>query len=183
MNSYSWEEIKKHNLENDCWVVLEGKIYDVSEFLKKHPGGAKILLENAGRDATDIFQYINHSKAAIKLREDFLIGLVNDFPICCPNMAVFTYPDEKGTKSIDLGFDCTLTAFARDYLFPEDDKSVISPLWALYDSSKEDPSSHNALHQGTELISALVGKTFDFYVTIGPLGSAAVRTGIKISFS
>ena len=36
---FSVDEIAKHNTEEDCWVVIHGKVYDVTEFLPDHPGG------------------------------------------------------------------------------------------------------------------------------------------------
>lgn len=36
----SHEEIKKHGSANDCWVILHSKVYDVTDFVKEHPGGA-----------------------------------------------------------------------------------------------------------------------------------------------
>ncbi|KAJ1488970.1 cytochrome b5-like heme/steroid binding domain-containing protein, partial [Baffinella frigidus] len=41
---YGWEEIKKHDKENDAWVVKDGEVFDVSKFLKEHPGGSSIVL-------------------------------------------------------------------------------------------------------------------------------------------
>ena len=35
----SWEEIARHNKPNDCWVVVEGVVLDVTSFLPDHPGG------------------------------------------------------------------------------------------------------------------------------------------------
>jgi cytochrome b involved in lipid metabolism len=37
-NFYQWEEIKKHNKENDCWVVMKGVVYDISKYINEHPG-------------------------------------------------------------------------------------------------------------------------------------------------
>jgi cytochrome b involved in lipid metabolism len=35
---YSWIEIVKHDKADDCWIVIGGLVYDVSEFVDKHPG-------------------------------------------------------------------------------------------------------------------------------------------------
>ena len=47
------EEISKHNTEKDCWVVVGGKVLNVTDFLKDHPGGKKAIMIYAGRDATE----------------------------------------------------------------------------------------------------------------------------------
>lgn len=51
--------VAKHNSPNDCWVVLYGDVWDVSEFLPSHPGGSKIILKLAGRDATEEYDPIH----------------------------------------------------------------------------------------------------------------------------
>jgi hypothetical protein len=33
-------------------LIPQGKVYDVTDFLDMHPGGAEIILANAGKDAT-----------------------------------------------------------------------------------------------------------------------------------
>jgi len=47
-----WEDIKKHNTKTDAWIVIDGSIYDISNWAKKHPGGRKIISNYAGEDAT-----------------------------------------------------------------------------------------------------------------------------------
>ncbi|KAK3902467.1 cytochrome b5-like protein [Staphylotrichum tortipilum] len=44
--------VSKHTSPDSCWVVLHGSVYDVTEFLPQHPGGSRIILQLAGRDAT-----------------------------------------------------------------------------------------------------------------------------------
>lgn len=50
--TYTREEVARHKKYNDCWVVLHGQVYDVTKWLPKHPGGARILMHYAGEDAT-----------------------------------------------------------------------------------------------------------------------------------
>ncbi|EEQ90602.1 L-lactate dehydrogenase (cytochrome), variant 2 [Blastomyces dermatitidis ER-3] len=54
-------EVAKHNSPDSCWVVLYGKVYDVTEFLPHHPGGAQIILQLAGKDATEEYDPIHPS--------------------------------------------------------------------------------------------------------------------------
>ncbi|KAJ5216802.1 hypothetical protein N7468_009810 [Penicillium chermesinum] len=52
-------EVAKHNTRESCWVILYGKVYDVTDFLSSHPGGAKIILKLAGKDATEEYDPIH----------------------------------------------------------------------------------------------------------------------------
>lgn len=53
------EDIAKHNSKDSCWVIVHGRAYDVTEFLPEHPGGSKIILKYAGKDATEEFDPIH----------------------------------------------------------------------------------------------------------------------------
>jgi hypothetical protein len=46
--TYTLEEVKQHNSVEDVWVVIDGKVYDITEFLEDHPGGDGVLMDNAG---------------------------------------------------------------------------------------------------------------------------------------
>ncbi|KAI0732264.1 FMN-dependent dehydrogenase-domain-containing protein [Fomitopsis betulina] len=61
---WSLEEVAKHKHSSSCWVVISDKVYDVTEFLPEHPGGSKIILNYAGRDATKAYEPI-HPKDAL----------------------------------------------------------------------------------------------------------------------
>ncbi|KAF2745471.1 hypothetical protein M011DRAFT_406276 [Sporormia fimetaria CBS 119925] len=52
-------DIAKHNSRDSCWVIVHGRAYDVTEFLPEHPGGSKIILKYAGKDATEEFDPIH----------------------------------------------------------------------------------------------------------------------------
>jgi cytochrome b involved in lipid metabolism len=39
LKSYSFDDLKAHTTYDSCWLLLEGKVYDVTKFLDEHPGG------------------------------------------------------------------------------------------------------------------------------------------------
>ena len=49
-----WEitEVSKHNSPEDAWMVIHGKVYNVTPYLPYHPGGVSTLLKEAGGDGT-----------------------------------------------------------------------------------------------------------------------------------
>lgn len=49
------EELKGHNKAGDLWISIQGKVYDVTNWAKDHPGGDIPLLALAGNDVTDAF--------------------------------------------------------------------------------------------------------------------------------
>lgn len=78
--NYPLEEIGKHNNENDCWLLIEGRVYDVTKFVqsKMHPGGS-VILQGCGIDATELFNTkvgmgVGHSDQAHKLLNGYYIG-------------------------------------------------------------------------------------------------------------
>uniref|UniRef100_A0A8C1K590 Cytochrome b5 heme-binding domain-containing protein n=1 Tax=Cyprinus carpio TaxID=7962 RepID=A0A8C1K590_CYPCA len=51
-STYTWEEVQKHTKSGDQWIVVERKVYNVSQWVKRHPGGLRIIGHYAGEDAT-----------------------------------------------------------------------------------------------------------------------------------
>ena len=65
---YTWDEIVKHDKVNDCWLVIHGKVYDVTKWVPHHPGG-KIIYDGAGGDSTGFWESY-HLK--VSLTKEFL---------------------------------------------------------------------------------------------------------------
>jgi L-lactate dehydrogenase (cytochrome) len=38
--SVSVQEVSKHSISEDLWIVVNEKVYDLTEFAPQHPGGA-----------------------------------------------------------------------------------------------------------------------------------------------
>lgn len=68
------EEVKQHNNRESVWFVIHNKVYDVTKFMEEHPGGEEVLLEQAGKDASEIFEDVSHSADAKEMMKNYLVG-------------------------------------------------------------------------------------------------------------
>ncbi|KAH9857912.1 FMN-dependent dehydrogenase-domain-containing protein [Lenzites betulinus] len=64
--TFALDEVAQHNSQSSCWVIIKNKVYDVTEFLPNHPGGTKIILKYAGKDATSAYDPIHPPDALDK---------------------------------------------------------------------------------------------------------------------
>merc|ERR1711870_198098 len=71
---YTLEEVAKHTVKGDCWVVVAGQVLNVSNFLSQHPGGELAILTFAGKDATEEFNMIHPPDVIGKYAPDAIIG-------------------------------------------------------------------------------------------------------------
>ncbi|KAF7795504.1 hypothetical protein EIP86_006666 [Pleurotus ostreatoroseus] len=76
--TFTKEEVAKHNKKDDCWVIVNGQVLDVTDFLSDHPGGAKAILLYAGRDATEEFNMLHDPKVIPRYAPDSVIGTLKE---------------------------------------------------------------------------------------------------------
>ncbi|KAI0878299.1 FMN-dependent dehydrogenase-domain-containing protein [Hypoxylon argillaceum] len=76
-NSLSAQEIASHRSTSSCWIVVDGKAYDVTAYLNEHPGGAAVLLKQAGMDATAEFRKIHSTDVLKYLPKDACLGTLD----------------------------------------------------------------------------------------------------------
>lgn len=77
---YTIEEVEKHTTVESLWVVIEDKVYDVTNFLEKHPGGQKPIIKYSGKDSTKRFKMVKKHmeiENIMGLLEPMCIGRVN----------------------------------------------------------------------------------------------------------
>merc|ERR1712051_565876 len=72
------EEVAKHNTKADCWVVVNGEVLNVTNFLSDHPGGELAILTFAGKDATEEFNMIHPPDVIPKYAPDAIIGKLGE---------------------------------------------------------------------------------------------------------
>ncbi|KAH7080820.1 cytochrome b5-like heme/steroid binding domain-containing protein [Paraphoma chrysanthemicola] len=69
-------QLAKHNTQQDLWVAVHGKVYDLTTFATDHPGGIDVLQECAGSDGTETYEYAGHSAEALAVLDRFQIGML-----------------------------------------------------------------------------------------------------------
>jgi len=62
MRAQYWtrSEVSKHRTPDDLLVIVKNKVYDVSDYVDEHPGGAASIARYPGEDCTEQFSGIQH---------------------------------------------------------------------------------------------------------------------------
>ncbi|XP_042477109.1 cytochrome b5 domain-containing protein RLF-like [Macadamia integrifolia] len=74
----SMEEVEQHQKEGSIWTVLKGRVYNISPYMKFHPGGVDKLMSAAGKDCTSMFNKYHAWVNAEFLMEKCLVGTLDD---------------------------------------------------------------------------------------------------------
>jgi len=74
----SAEEVKKHNKVDDLWIIIDKKVYDVTEYAEEHPGGVAAIAKNAGGDASKGFRGPQHPSRVFDIVDDYMIGVLEE---------------------------------------------------------------------------------------------------------
>ncbi|XP_015596780.1 cytochrome b5 isoform X2 [Cephus cinctus] len=67
-------EVAERNSNTETWIIIHNKVYNVTAFLNEHPGGEEVLLEQAGKDATEAFEDVGHSTDARNMMKPYKVG-------------------------------------------------------------------------------------------------------------
>ncbi|KAI9012669.1 acyl-CoA dehydrogenase/oxidase [Phycomyces nitens] len=76
MKSFSAEEVAQHNTATDCWIIVNGMVFDVTRFLNEHPGGKKVLLKMGGKDASKQFKTFHNDAIMKRVGLPMQIGVI-----------------------------------------------------------------------------------------------------------
>lgn len=54
--SYTLAAVKAHKSASNCWTAVNGKVYNLTKWISKHPGGSSVIKAMCGKDATSAFK-------------------------------------------------------------------------------------------------------------------------------
>ncbi|KAH7021421.1 histidine phosphatase superfamily [Microdochium trichocladiopsis] len=81
LKKFTLREVALHNHARDCWIAIDNDVYDCTDFAVKHPGGAKILLGVAGKDATKKFDKYHRRYLLEKYKPALRVGVLDEIPL------------------------------------------------------------------------------------------------------
>jgi cytochrome b involved in lipid metabolism len=55
-SGYTLVEVSAHGTESSCWTAVDGSVYDLTPFIKKHPGGKSNIMKICGIDGSSAFK-------------------------------------------------------------------------------------------------------------------------------
>ncbi|CEI62105.1 hypothetical protein FVEN_g3138 [Fusarium venenatum] len=117
MEEYTVKQVAEHSRPDDAWLTIHGHVYDVTRYIRDHPGGADVLVEAAGTDASEDFDNAGHSEDAFEIMEDLCIGKIKGFEKKKPKLkplAPITTPKTgpDGSSSLSSLANCTFVLVA-----------------------------------------------------------------------
>ncbi|KAJ9465776.1 Cytochrome b5 [Diplonema papillatum] len=75
------QELEAHSSREDAWTLIHKRVYNVTDFLLVHPGGADVLCQYAGVDATEEWELVGHnSKKVAHTMRELLVGVCEERP-------------------------------------------------------------------------------------------------------
>lgn len=76
--SYSKATVAKHHTASNCWTIVDGKVYNLTKWVAKHPGGRKRIIRMCGKDASAAFhsEHSSGSRAGSVVLKRYQIGTV-----------------------------------------------------------------------------------------------------------
>lgn len=79
---YTLSEVAEHDSLESCWMAIEGKVYDFTDYIPDHPTEPSVMEEWCGREATEGMRTKgygrDHSRRAWAMMEDYLIGILEE---------------------------------------------------------------------------------------------------------
>ncbi|KAJ3210411.1 fatty acid alpha-hydroxylase [Entophlyctis luteolus] len=101
---FSAAQVQEHRTAKSVWITYKGKVYDVTNFISDHPGGADLILQHGGTDVEEIMKDNDshrHSEAAYEMLQEYCIGVLDNINDAISSLSKTT---EEVQKGVALGY-------------------------------------------------------------------------------
>jgi L-lactate dehydrogenase (cytochrome) len=122
----SFSQVQERNSRDNLWVVIHGSVYDLTAFVNEHPGGSKVILQVAGKDATKEFSMYHPPDMMDRfLDKKFHLGKLD----------ISTAPKEREEDQSSAKIAPPLSKILNTFDFESVAKEILTPeAWAYYSS-------------------------------------------------
>ena len=77
-SGYTMEQVKANNSSSKCWSAINGKVYDLTNWINSHPGGPGAITSLCGTDGTSSFNGMHGGSGQPASRlAGYLLGPLN----------------------------------------------------------------------------------------------------------
>ncbi|KAL3937543.1 MAG: hypothetical protein SGBAC_007367 [Bacillariaceae sp.] len=66
-------DIQMHASPGDCWLAIDGSVYDLTKYAPLHPGPDSLITDHCGKDTTAAYTAV-HSRALLPTVSEYLLG-------------------------------------------------------------------------------------------------------------
>ncbi|KRT82967.1 hypothetical protein AMK59_3232, partial [Oryctes borbonicus] len=96
------KQLEEHNKENDAWLAIRGKVYNITHYLPFHPGGPDEIMKGAGKDATSLFDQIHPWVNYDQILNKCLIGrlVLHDSDLTAEDLFVSNKPKTPTNEAL-----------------------------------------------------------------------------------
>ncbi|KAH0274775.1 L-lactate dehydrogenase, partial [Aureobasidium melanogenum] len=128
-------ELAKHNSKHSCWLAIHGEVWDATDFLEQHPGGANLILKLAGKDASDEYELF-HNPELVRdtLGSSARKGTIDISTV--PKMDRKPEPESEAKRSPPLSSMISVNDFEKVA-----EKTMTPTAWAYVSSGADDEIS------------------------------------------
>ncbi|EKM81155.1 hypothetical protein AGABI1DRAFT_112847 [Agaricus bisporus var. burnettii JB137-S8] len=141
----SGKEVALHNSRDSCWIIVHGHVYDVTEFLDDHPGGSRIILKYAGKDATQEYDPIHPPDAiTTNLPKEKHLGPVDPETVEKVEVKI---TDQEKERQLRVAARPSLDEILNLHDFEAIARLVMAEkAWAYYSSAADDEITNRENH-------------------------------------
>lgn len=73
-------EVEKHGKEDDCWLVINKQVYNLTSFINEHPGGVQVI---ASCQPTTSLGHVISNAICMQIHTDVILMYTSGSAFCC----------------------------------------------------------------------------------------------------